>query len=76
MEKKRPGSMREAMPTVAAWIDELRAEFGAEGIDAQIRAGMRGEPVFWASEAGHTVGTPVTKGVEFEYEMPSTARKD
>lgn len=75
MEKMRPGSMREAMPSTAAWIDELRREFGRELIDAQIRAGMRGEPVFWASEAGHVVGTPVGKGaVEFEYERPSAAR--
>ena len=28
------------MPTVAGWIDDLRAAFGAETINAAIRAGM------------------------------------
>lgn len=57
------GSMREQMPVVAAWIDELRKAFGAESIDRQIRKGMRGEPVFFASENGQTVGTPIPRGV-------------
>jgi hypothetical protein len=52
------GSMRDQMPTVAAWIDQLRDAFGKESIDAQIRAGMRGKPVFFAQENGQTVGTP------------------
>ena len=50
-------SLREQMPQTAAFIDELRAVFGRESIDAQIRAGMRGDPMFWASEAGHEIGT-------------------
>ena len=53
----KKGSMREQMPVVAAFIDGLRAAFGAEMIDGQIRKGMRGEPTFWASENGFTVGT-------------------
>lgn len=52
------GSMRDQMPIVTAWIDGMREAFGKEHIDAQIKAGMRGEPVFFASENGHTVGTP------------------
>lgn len=32
---------REAMPEVAAWVDELREEFGAERIDAAIAAGQQ-----------------------------------
>lgn len=56
------GAMREQMPVCAAWIDDLRFVFGAEYIDRIIRAGMRGEPVFFASENGHTVGTPVPVG--------------
>jgi hypothetical protein len=52
------GSMREAMPTVAAFVDELRAVFGADQVDPSIRAGLRGEPnKFWASEAGMELGT-------------------
>ncbi len=50
------------MPGTTAWIDEFRAVFGKEYIDSIIRRGMRGEPVFSASEAGHTIGTPVPPG--------------
>lgn len=61
MEVDRPmsskGDMREKMPTVAKWIDELREAFGKEEIDAQIRKGMKGQPTFWASENGVEVGT-------------------
>jgi hypothetical protein len=56
------GSMREQMPVVTAWIDGMRAAFGTEAIDRQIKAGMRGEPVFYASENGHTVGTKPRRG--------------
>lgn len=58
----KPGHMRDLMPTVAQWIDELREEFGADQVDPSIRAGMRGEPgKFWAREGGHEIGTK-TKG--------------
>jgi hypothetical protein len=56
------GSMREQMPVVTAWIDQMREAFGAEHIDGVIKSGMRGEPVFFASENGHTVGTPAPPG--------------
>lgn len=52
------GSMRDAMPTVAAFIDDLRAAFGADQVDPSIRAGIGGEPNrFWAREGEHTLGT-------------------
>lgn len=55
----KPGSMREAMPTVTAFIDELRAVFGADSINASIRRGMAGEPQqFHAVENGHELATP------------------
>ncbi len=61
-ERKKP--MREAMPTVAAGLDSLRAAFGADGINDSIRAGMRGEPnKFFAREAGHQVGTQFDREV-------------
>jgi hypothetical protein len=60
--------MREKMPAVAAWIDELRSAFGTEEIDRQIRAGMRGEPVFFASENGYTVGTPSPQRVRVQWD--------
>lgn len=51
--------MRQAMPTVAAWIDELRAAFGKEAVDPAIRAGIDGQPTFHAKENGQEVGTPI-----------------
>ena len=49
--------MREQMPQCSAWIDNLREAFGAELIDGQIKAGMKGEAVFFASENGIELGT-------------------
>lgn len=45
------------MPMTAAFVDELRAIFGREAIDAQLRAGVRGLPMFWARENGVEIGT-------------------
>ena len=56
--------LRQAMPTVAAFIDDLRDAFGAEHINPIIRAGMDGQPVFHAKEAGHEVGTPIPYSAE------------
>lgn len=50
--------LRELMPETAAWIDQLRDAFGADVIVPIVRAGMNGEPVFYARENGRTVGTP------------------
>lgn len=49
--------LRQTMPSVAGWIDELREAFGAEMIDAAIRAGIAGQRTFYASENGVEVGT-------------------
>ena len=58
MSEQAKGSMREAMPTVAAFVDEMRKAFGADQVDPSIRAGMCGEPnKFWANEAGVELGT-------------------
>lgn len=51
--------LRQTMPTVAAFVDDLRDAFGAETINAAIKAGMDGQPTFWASEGGQEVGTRV-----------------
>lgn len=48
--------LRQSMPTVAAWIDDLRAAFGDAQINAAIRAGMDGQPTFYASENGIEIG--------------------
>lgn len=52
--------MRELMPVTAQWIDDLRAEFGAEYINRQIRRGLE-DGSFSAVEAGQQIGT-VTRG--------------
>ena len=49
--------LRKTMPTVACWIDELRETFGAESINASIRAGIDGQPTFYARENGQEIGT-------------------
>jgi hypothetical protein len=49
--------LRDAMPTVAAWIDSLREAFGPDMINAAIRAGIDGQTTFWAKEGGQEVGT-------------------
>ena len=50
-------SLRDAMPATAAFIDALREAFGADMVNAAIRAGIDGQPTFWASENGQEVGT-------------------
>lgn len=52
-----PRTMRQAMPEVFAWIEDLRATFGADEINAFIKSGLAGVPTFWARENGHEVGT-------------------
>lgn len=53
-------SLREEMPETTAFIDSLRAVFGKEMINEQIRKGLKGEATFYASENGHVMGTPVS----------------
>lgn len=59
--RKKP--LRETMPTVAGWIDGLREAFGTDQINASIRAGMEGQPTFFAAEGGAEVGTPLDRPV-------------
>jgi hypothetical protein len=63
------GSMRDAMPQCAEWIDDLRAEFGREYIDTCIRQGLaRG--TFHAEENGHTLGRGVDWSGATQAHMP------
>lgn len=50
-------SLRETMPETAAFIDACREAFGIENVDPSIKAGIEGQPTFWACENGITVGT-------------------
>jgi len=51
------GRQRAGMPLCAAFIDDMRNAFGEADINQQQSRGMRGEPVFWASEGGVEIGT-------------------
>jgi len=50
-------SLRDEMPLTAAWIDSMREAFGLEHINQQIKAGINGQPTFYAIENGFEVGT-------------------
>lgn len=45
------------MPLTAAFIDAMRAAFGAALVDGQIRNGIAGFPDFWAKENDLEIGT-------------------
>lgn len=53
----KPGSMRDQMPVITPFIDACREYFGLESINASIRGGLAGQPTFYASENGLTIGT-------------------
>ena len=52
--------LRLAMPKTTEFIDALRYAFGELQIDRSIRAGIDGQPTFWAAEAGQEIGTRAT----------------
>lgn len=45
------------MPEIAGFVASLREAFGDQFIDEAIRRSKAGEPTFFASENGRTVGT-------------------
>ncbi|HPC23651.1 MAG TPA: hypothetical protein PK920_14365 [Phycisphaerae bacterium] len=49
-------SLRSDMPLVTEFVDALREVFGRPAVDASIRAGLDGQPTFWASENGIEIG--------------------
>ena len=59
MDKK---PLRQTMPTVAAWVDELREAFGVDGINSAIRNGVAGGAAFYATEGGHSIGCEALPG--------------
>jgi hypothetical protein len=52
--------MREAMPIVSAWIDDLRLAFGKADVTQWVREGLD-DGTFYATENGNEIGTPVAK---------------
>lgn len=59
-------SLRNEMPAVTTFIDQMRDAFGKDHIDQQIRRGIKGEQTFYAAENGKEIGTPITEGVCFD----------
>ncbi len=49
-------SLRSDMPLVTEFVDALRESFGRPAVDAAIRAGLEGQPTFWARENGLEIG--------------------
>lgn len=60
-ENRMSKPLRDTMPTVAGFIDEMAAAFGGKEISASIRSGMDGQPTFYACENGVEVGTKDTR---------------
>jgi len=55
-------ALKDEMPQVAAWVAELRGVFcdtpaEVAAFNRQIKAGLDGQPTFYASENGRVVGT-------------------
>ena len=68
------GFMREAMPVVSAWIDELRTVFGREEVTQWVREGLA-DGTFHAAENGHELGDPadVVERLELQAAEPANA---
>ena len=47
------------MPFTTSIIDDFRTHWPEAGVVEAVKAGMQGQPVFHASENGHSVGTPL-----------------
>jgi hypothetical protein len=58
MTKGAMGKLKDRMPIVDAFIDDLRLAFGKEAIDLAIRDGIR-NGTFHARENGTEIGSPV-----------------
>lgn len=64
--------LRQAMPETAAFIDAMRDAFGAEMINAAIKAGIDGQPTFHASENGQEIGTRAPYSAERSIRLSDT----
>lgn len=63
MINQRNQSLTNKMSGVTAFIDSMREPFGNDHIDPHIRLGVRGDPVFYAREIGHQIGTSSPGGL-------------
>nr|WP_224028377.1 hypothetical protein [Paraburkholderia caribensis] len=62
------------MPEVADFVRSLRDGFGDAAIDESIRLRRSGEPTFYASENGRSVGTPTPSGISWRVDDSMTDR--
>lgn len=56
-ELKRPQNAKEQMPGVADFMEQLRAQCGAEWVERLQREGLA-DGSFWAIEDGYVIGSP------------------
>lgn len=59
----KPQRKRDAMPSTAAFLEQMKEAFGADDIEAAIKAAKDGQPTFYARE----------NGIEYGTRMPGTA---
>ena len=64
--------LRQTMPTTADFIDAMRDAFGAAAINSQIKAGIDGQPTFWAKENGQEIGTRAPHSAERAVSLSDT----
>jgi len=64
--------LRQSMPETAAFIDSMREAFGAEMINAAIKAGIDGQPTFYASENGQEIGARAPYSAERAVKLSDT----
>ena len=70
-------SLRDSMPLTAEFIDAMRAVFGKDAINAEIRKGVGGLPGhFHATENGQEVGTPFPASSAVEAWISTTRTND
>lgn len=65
--------LRQSMPETAAFIDAMRDAFGADMINAAIRAGIDGQPTFYACENGQEIGTRAPHSAERAISLADTS---
>lgn len=63
------------MPEIAAFVASLREAFGDASIDEAIARGRRGEPGFYASENGRTVGVRTADGLPWQVDQSLANRR-
>ena len=49
--------LRQTMPFATSIIDDFRANWPESGIVEAVRAGIAGQPTFWAKENSQEIGT-------------------